>query len=332
VQRQNQFLREVGSQIRVIKLQGQIFFGTASQCEAKIRTLLEAAEWKNKPVRYLILDFTLVSGKDICGGSMRRLIVAKGVDFSAAEAFLRIQRLCAGRGVLLILCGCKPNSAVGRALRAVDLWADKEDLRVEVFENLNATLEVRKALSAQNPLTSMKHCENSLLRSLYASDLAPPAMTSGPEAPLVGIAGAAATPPRAFHDDLTLQLANSPRRMHLYEAAKDKMGLGHTKDSEQEPKIKLAQPLQLLVSALSSFAPEITDAPSFFQQVAPYFTRMHVESGTVLWENGDLATAFYLIEAGILRASSEFEGLGHHFVETMLPARCVSWSDRGQDP
>lgn len=65
-----------------------------------------------------------------------------GVDFSAAEALLRIQRLCEAKNVLLILCGCSPNSAVGKALRGVNLWAGHASLQVEVFEKLNDALEV----------------------------------------------------------------------------------------------------------------------------------------------------------------------------------------------
>lgn len=65
-----------------------------------------------------------------------------GVDFSAAEAFVRIQRLLDDKGVVLVLCGCPANSNVGIALRSVDLWADGVEAKVEVFENLNDALEV----------------------------------------------------------------------------------------------------------------------------------------------------------------------------------------------
>jgi SulP family sulfate permease len=76
-------------------------------------------------VRFLVLDFSLVSG----------------IDFSAAESFLRVQRLCQAKGVLLILCACGLETNVGQALRAVDLWTSQEG-GVEVFETLNDALEV----------------------------------------------------------------------------------------------------------------------------------------------------------------------------------------------
>jgi sulfate permease, SulP family len=73
----------------------------------------------------LVVDFALVGG----------------LDFSSAEAFVRIQRLLAAKDVLLIMCGADPKGLVGSALRAVDLWADQEGTSVEVFDTLNDALE-----------------------------------------------------------------------------------------------------------------------------------------------------------------------------------------------
>jgi SulP family sulfate permease len=53
---QGKFLLRVGSQTRVIGLEGQIFFGTTSGVEASIRGLLDS------DMRYLVLDFTRVYG------------------------------------------------------------------------------------------------------------------------------------------------------------------------------------------------------------------------------------------------------------------------------
>ena len=125
--RQSNFLRRVGSQIRIIKLQSFLFFGTVVKVEATIRDLLDAANWEANPIRFLILDFSLASG----------------VDFSAAEAFLRIQRLLEVREVVLVLCGCDPETPVGKSLRNIELFRDSPEERVRVFSNLNDALEVR---------------------------------------------------------------------------------------------------------------------------------------------------------------------------------------------
>lgn len=61
--KQSAFLKEVGRQTRVIKLQGFLFFGTISACEATIRKILEAASWSKNPIRFLVLDFSMASGE-----------------------------------------------------------------------------------------------------------------------------------------------------------------------------------------------------------------------------------------------------------------------------
>ena len=86
------------------------------------------------------------------------------------HATLTATGLCASKGVVLVICGCMPESAIGRALRSVsasprvgcrahrsDLW-DNDERRIEVFPTLNDALE---------------QCENSLLRSLWSRDLKP---------------------------------------------------------------------------------------------------------------------------------------------------------------
>ena len=57
---------------------------------------------------------------------------------SAAEAFVRIQRMLGARGVTLVLCGLAVESPVGRALESVDLLSSPG---VEVFSSFNDALE-----------------------------------------------------------------------------------------------------------------------------------------------------------------------------------------------
>ncbi|CAG8754430.1 1718_t:CDS:2, partial [Racocetra persica] len=139
--RQQRFLKYVGSQIYAIKLQGYLFFGTISGVEKEIRRILTYGEWRRNPIRFLILDFNLVSG----------------LDFSAAEAFFRIQRLLQVKKVYLVFCGASYHSEVGKALRAIGLWRDEPynpDNTLLIYENFNEALE---------------HCENMLLQAYYES-------------------------------------------------------------------------------------------------------------------------------------------------------------------
>lgn len=70
------------------------------------------------------------------------LTLVHGLDFSAAEAFVRLQRLLAAKDVLFIICGAAPEGITGTALRNVGLWPEEGDeRRIEVFVGLNDALE-----------------------------------------------------------------------------------------------------------------------------------------------------------------------------------------------
>lgn len=133
------FLVEIGTQTLVIKLQGFLFFGTVNAVEGLIRKVIDIATWENHPIRFLILDFSLVTG----------------VDFSAAETLTRVQRLINAKGVVLVFAGIAMDSDTSAALQRVDLWMDR-GMNIEVFSSLNEALE---------------WSENEYLRSMYMSDL-----------------------------------------------------------------------------------------------------------------------------------------------------------------
>jgi len=101
---------------------GFIFFGTISQVEDTIRHLIEGPAWQANPVRFLVLDLALVAG----------------VDMSAAEAFVRIQRFLAAKAVTLVFSGLKMASPVAKALESVEVLAADN---VEVFSTFHDAME-----------------------------------------------------------------------------------------------------------------------------------------------------------------------------------------------
>lgn len=133
---QQKFLKQVAKQIYVCKLGGYMFFGTIGRVEKAIRQFLEERTFEENPMRYLVMDFTLVSG----------------VDYSAAETFIRMRRLLDAKVIHLILSGVKDGSDVARSLQCVGMWSDGTEKGVKNFEDLNAALE---------------WCENDLLRVYY---------------------------------------------------------------------------------------------------------------------------------------------------------------------
>jgi len=137
--RQRQYLHKVGPQIRVVKLGGYLFFGSIVKVEAKVRNVIDAEAFANDPIRFLVLDFSHVTG----------------IDFSAAEAFNRMNRILHRRDVTLVLAGVSFVCEVGQSLQMVGLFVDSDDNEAppvpKVFETLNGALEF---------------CENILLTTL----------------------------------------------------------------------------------------------------------------------------------------------------------------------
>lgn len=141
------FLREAGKQTFVIKLAGFLFFGTIVSVEKQIRQLIEGEAFNKRPIRFLVLDVSYVNG----------------LDFSAAEALTRLNRILRKRGVHMIICGLDFADEVGESLLNVGLFA--EETQVEVFQDLNSALE---------------SCENELLRAIHdGGDSEPPGQYLG---------------------------------------------------------------------------------------------------------------------------------------------------------
>ncbi|KAJ7471937.1 sulfate transporter family-domain-containing protein [Mycena latifolia] len=119
---QRAYIREVSKQTTILRLQGFLFFGTITHVEETIRSLLDEPSWQRNPVRFLVLDLSLVAG----------------VDMSSAEAFVRVQRLLSAKYVTLVFCGFSADSAVGKALESVDILSADG---VELFSTFNDAME-----------------------------------------------------------------------------------------------------------------------------------------------------------------------------------------------
>jgi SulP family sulfate permease len=85
--RHMEVLRKEGDRIHIIRLQGIVFFGTANTVLERIRRRIEDPD--AVPVRFLIVDFQRV----------------RGLDSSAALAFVKIHQLTEIGGASLVLCG-----------------------------------------------------------------------------------------------------------------------------------------------------------------------------------------------------------------------------------
>ncbi|KAF2401241.1 hypothetical protein EJ06DRAFT_529372 [Trichodelitschia bisporula] len=272
---QRRFLHEVGTQIKITKLAGYLFFGTIVAVEKRVRELMEDDAFAAQPIRYLILDFSAVTG----------------LDFSAAEAFVRMNRILRDKGIEMVLSSVPIQGEVGRSLIMVGLLDDEEEDAApppRVFEDLNQALEA---------------CENEMLIALKERS----EKIARDEQERVG--SVSLTIPRMnspSSNDQTLQHA-SPRRSHLQSALETAI-----KDASLTQPAKyasFAQPLPLLMQA---FADATTKPLDFWHRATPYYERRVFTAGSVLYSRGDAPDGFYVLESGVLRAEYELEQGRYH--------------------
>jgi SulP family sulfate permease len=258
---QLRYLRAAGQQTFVIKLAGFLFFGTIVSVENRIRALLAEKAFRDQPIRFLILDV-----KDI-----------NGVDFSAAEAFSRINRILRVKGVNMIISGLDVTGEIGQSLSSVGLF--NEENQVRIFENLNGALE---------------YCENNLLKTFYRRQ---EVLMSRHASSNIAAEHLEVPKQRASHSHPAETLYSSPRGHHLHQVAETTLHDAHAGPPKKWASYK--QPLPLLLQVLEGLSDEHED---FWFRAVPYFERRKFTQGSVLFHKGDYPDCFYLLEEGILRA------------------------------
>jgi SulP family sulfate permease len=265
--RQRAYLHRVGPQIRVVKLGGYLFFGSIVKVEKTVRALVDAKAFAQAPIRYLIVDFSHVTG----------------IDFSAAEAFGRMHRILRRRGVEMVIAGVNLQDEVGRSLQMDGLFEESDDAPPpKVFENLNGALEA---------------CENSLLITL--TEKQQHGVRAGETSPPVDI-------PDPDHDSPLSHLdgiVGSPRTSARHEAAQATIG----EDRQPERTTKwhnLKQPLPLLLRAFQDLSPQTED---FWFRAVPFFARREFARAQLIYRKGDRPDGFYLLQSGLLRADYTLE-------------------------
>ncbi|KAJ6259454.1 hypothetical protein Dda_5091 [Drechslerella dactyloides] len=255
---QQRFLKQVGPQIYLYKLAGYIFFGTISTVENSILDLLNERNFSERPIRFLILDMTYV----------------RGIDFSAAETFVRIRRALKKRNITLILSGIVPNGDVDIGLQGVGIWGDEENVRL--FPDLNEALE---------------WCENEFLRAYYAQKDPKVAQHVHLEVPDRHRNGAASID----------AMSNSPRINQLRVAATTTLKETEAWTSRWS---NFKQPLPLL---LQTFQERTGENEDFWFKAVEFFEKKSFLKGTVLFRRGDFASEFYLVQDGLLRAEYDHQ-------------------------
>ena len=262
---QRRFLHAVGSQIKVLKLSGYLFFGTIVAVERSVKAMIDEEAFSRQPIRYLILDFGNVDG----------------LDFSAAEAFVRMNRILRGKGVEMVLSSISIAGEIGGSLAMVGLLEEdeeKESSPPKLFETLNQALEA---------------CENELLIAFRKQTES--VTNDKSHAIPMGI-------PHMEAQDVGNMSYGSPRRHHVQQAAATAL---QESNSSIAPKWQsFAQPLPLIMQTFKDLTDKDLD---FWHRVVPYFQRREYTAGSILFSRGDEPDGFYILEEGILRADYDLE-------------------------
>lgn len=262
---QQHYLKKVGNQICLIKLSGFLFFGTIVSVEETIRKIIDEDEFQRRPIRFLILDLRQVTG----------------LDYSAGEAFSTVSRLLAAKDIVLLLSGVDMEAPLGRDLRAVGLGTSSKDTDVIFCPNLNSALE---------------NCENELLRIFYTSQeaLQVPRNAHPAQLEIPAVRKQLSAGDDLDHPSL---LSTSPRRSHLYKAAREALTQREVMRLSRWQNFR--EPLRLMLQIFHDLSDKNED---FWMRAKDYFQRKEFHAGEILFRAGQPAQGFYLVESGILKA------------------------------
>ncbi|THG94962.1 hypothetical protein EW026_g6596, partial [Hermanssonia centrifuga] len=241
-----------------------LFFGTITNVEETMRKLVSGPAWETNPIRFFMLDLALVAG----------------VDLSAAEALVRVQRFLSAKQVVLVFCGFSFESPIGRALGSVNLL---ETEGVELFSTFSDALE---------------WTENAYLKAWFVSQKT--------ETPVVELPG---------RQDINVpqdDSANTPRKAQLLEAGWRTIARDHSSEFVDADN---PEPYLTLVRAFSSFGTVDRDE---FQPLVAYLERMTLPEGFVLWRQDDAPNGLYIVESGVLRAVYHFSEHTQNTEESMV--------------
>ncbi|KAI5369598.1 Putative cyclic nucleotide-binding domain, SLC26A/SulP transporter, STAS domain-containing protein [Septoria linicola] len=271
--RQRAYLHRVGPQIRVVKIAGYLFFGSIVNVEKRVRASIDAETFAQTPIRYLILDFSHVTG----------------IDFSAAEAFGRMHRILRRRDVEMVIAGVNLHDDVGRSLQMDGLFEESDETPPpKVFETLNGALEA---------------CENALLITL--TEKQSQSLRAGGDSPPMAIPEPNKTSPTPISQ--LDSMIGSPRAFARHEAAA--RTITEANQPERNRWQGLKQPLPLILQAFQDLTIKSED---FWFRALPFFVKKEFTKGQLLYSKGDRPDGFYLLQSGLLRADYSLEQGQYH--------------------
>lgn len=285
--KQQAFLKDVGNQICVVKLQGTVFFGSIGGVETAIRDKFHGDKFLSNPIKYLIVD---MNGVD-------------SIDFSAAEGFRRILNLTADFHSQLIISSVEDDDDIVSALRDAGLWDAAGSADIHLFLTLNYALE---------------WCENSFLQT-YARLRGSSAVPSGSPSfkRLLRSPRHSASPRRpSIAADL---LFGTPRSSQVYKAAtrtaSDENRAHLRYYANNDAKFK-KQPLPLIMITFEGLS---SRDEKFWSTLAPFLIREQIPENLTFYDTAHDNPSFFIVELGMISSACKFESDRRELHSSILP-------------
>lgn len=285
--KQQEFLKDVGSQICVVKLQGTVFFGSIGSVEKPIREIFEKTRFHKSPIKHLIID-------------MKGVV---SIDFSAAEGFRRILNLTNDFGTQLIISSVSEEDDIVIALRDAGLWDTACDHEIQLFNTLNYALE---------------WCENSFLKTYNKLQ------KTGPHASQINgrgiISKFGTSPSRSSVASPGFDVAfGTPRTTQVYQAAsktvRDEQRMNKQFYANSDKSFK-TEPLPLIMITFSGLSDK---NEQFWSKLAPLFVREKIPLDVTFYDTGINTPSFFILESGLVKYSSELESDDRELLSSILP-------------
>lgn len=284
--KQQEFLKDVGNQICVIKLQGTLFFGSIGSVEKPICEIFEKNRFHKNPIKYLIMD---VNG-------------VVSIDFSAAEGFRRILNLANDFNTQLIISSVTEDDDIVVALRDAGLWDTSCLLDIQLFNTLNYALE---------------WCENSFLKTynrLLKTESHVSHIIARNSITKIGSSAARSMPLPVFDAAF-----GTPRSAQVYQAAsktfRDEQRISKDFFSNSDKSFK-TEPLQLIMITFSGLSDK---DEQFWCKLAPFFVREKIPPSVTFYDTIIHSPSFFILESGLVKYSSQLEEESRKLQSSILP-------------
>lgn len=315
---QSNFLRGIGEQIYVLKLQNILFFGTIISIEEKIDRLLELSDndSSKRRIKYLILDFKNIN--------------ADNIDYSAAEGFNRIKRFTQSKKIQLIISSINAKDHMYQAFNNVGLLEG-----VELFNDLNSALE---------------WCENEFLfKYKELRERAKARLQKKTPDTQISLINSATNDktvtglPHSMKQYNTSLPQNTPRNYQILHVAQDvfrtEQQTTHALEQNLTDIPETEEPIvTLLLSVLRQYRPSIiSETPeirereiAFWSQLPPYLQRLELPAQSTMVHSDNI---FFIVETGVLKVTFNLpQGEVYETVSTRTCyGKMVQKNDRSKD-